>query len=200
MSSFDRLRCHDYCILGRVRSYSRATRCLGIAPLGIALTLSGCGADSDTVNGPDDFVAVVESALYSAEERLPRVSDCLTGFTVEPAWHLDDRAVYVDGIISVRVPATAPRIEQSVIHELAHHLDATCPSVDEVRPLFQAAQQTDAAWDRGPTWAETPAEQFAEAVTLVVLDRQRAGNVVIRADAVDVISEWAGSPPSRQVD
>lgn len=168
--------------------------------MGVFLTISACAPASATVEGPDDFVAVVNGALAAADERLPRHRGCLTGFTVQPDWELDDRATYDDGVISVRVPATAPRIEQSVIHELAHHLDATCPAVEDVRPLFQAAQQTDAAWDRGPTWAETPAEQFAEAVSLVVLDRRRAGNVVVRSEALDVVSEWAGSPSSQAGD
>lgn len=179
---------------------SRSLRLLRLLWIGGLLAISACTPASATVEGPDDFVAVVNGALSVADERLPRQRGCLTGFTVQPDWELDDRATYVDGVISVRVPATAPRIEQSVIHELAHHLDATCPSVDNVRPLFQAAQESDGSWHRGPSWAETPAEQFAEAVTLVVLDRRRASNVVVRSDAVDVVSEWAGSPSSRQGD
>lgn len=178
----------------------RSRRPLDLLWIGLLLAIPACAPAAATVEGPDDFVAVVNGALTAADERLPRQRDCLTGFTVRPAWELDERATYADGVISVRVPATAPRIEQSVIHELAHHLDATCPSVQDVRPLFLTAQQTDAAWDRGPTWAETPAEQFAEALTLVVLDRRRANNVVVRSEAVDVVSEWAGSPSSEQAD
>jgi hypothetical protein len=160
-----------------------------------AVVASACGrseaaADSVMVEGPADFRAVVAGALSQTRRQLPMVADCVEGFTIRPDWELDDRARYSSGVIDIRVPATAPRIEEVVVHEIAHHLDATCDGLDEVRPEFLATQDSTSAWDSGPSWEETPAEQFAEALTFVVLGRQRAHNVRVSADAVDVVRRW----------
>ncbi len=155
------------------------------------------------IEGPDDFRRVVQGALAEADRSLPalngsdqRSDNCLQDFTVTAAWELDNRADYREGQIRIRVPATAPRIEELTIHELAHHLDATCPAVDEIRSPFQTAQNTDSRWDSGPTWEQTPAEQFAEALTLVVLGRQRSHNVIVYRETVDLVERWATEPSS----
>jgi hypothetical protein len=156
---------------------------------------SACGrsdaaVDTVMVEGPTDFRVVVDGALSAARRELPMVADCIEGFIIRPDWELDDRARYSSGVIDIRVPATAPRIEEVVVHEVAHHLDATCGRVDNVRNQFLATQGSTSPWHSGPSWEETPAEQFAEAVTLVVLDRQRAHNVRVSSDAVDVVRRW----------
>ncbi len=160
------------------------------AVIGSACSRSDAAVEPVVIEGPADFRAVVDVALSEARRRLPVVADCIEGFTIRPDWNLDDRARYRSGVIDIRVPATAPRIEEVVVHEVAHHLDATCDGLDEVRPEFLATQGSTSAWDSGPSWEETPAEQFAEALTLVVLGRQRAHNVRVSSEAVDVVRRW----------
>ncbi len=164
-----------------------AVVCAGI---GSACSRSEAAAESVIVEGPADFRAVVAGALSQTRRQLPMVADCVESFTIRPDWELDDRARYSSGVIDIRVPATAPRIEEVVVHEVAHHLDATCDELDEVRSEFLATQGSASTWDSGPSWEETPAEQFAEALTLVVLGRQRAHNVRVSSDAVDVVRRW----------
>ncbi len=160
---------------------------------GLARGGTGAVAEPVVVEGPADFQAVVNEAVAEARAGLPAVIDCIEGVTIRPDWELDDRAWYHNGVIDIRVPATAPRIEELVLHELAHHLDAECARTDEVRDRFLVAQNSVAPWDSGPTWEETPAEQFAEAVTIVVLDRQRAHNVRVSPEAVEVVRRWGSA-------
>lgn len=163
------------------------------AGLGVACSRSEAAVEAVVVEGPDDFRAVVDGALLDARRELPAVADCIEGLRIRPDWELDERARYHEGVIEIRVPATAPRIEQAVVHEVAHHLDATCDGVVDVRDRFLTAQDSASPWDSGPSWAETPAEQFAEAVTLVVLGRQRSHNVRVSPEAVAVVRRWGAA-------
>ena len=159
----------------------------------VACSRSDAAVDTVVIEGPADFLSVAEGAASEARRQLPAVADCIQGLIIRPAWELDDRGRYLDGIIDVRVPATAPRIEEVVVHEVAHHLDATCDQFDDVRDGFLTTQGSASPWNSGPSWEETPAEQFAEAVTIVVLDRQRAHNVRVSPDAVDVVRRWGAA-------
>lgn len=159
----------------------------------VACSRSDAAVGSAVVEGPADFQAVAEGAVSEARLTLPAVADCIQRLTIRPAWNLDDRGRYLDGVIEVRVPATAPRIEEVVVHELAHHLDATCDEFDDVREEFLVTQGSAPPWYSGPSWEETPAEQFAEAVTIVVFDRQRAHNVRVSPEAVEVVRRWGAA-------
>lgn len=122
--------------------------------------------------------------------------DCLGGVQVAVAWELGDRAAYhpEERRVTVRVPATAPNLEASLLHEFGHHLERTCHRVADVRPAFLAAQgfPPGASWFTGATWETTPSEQFAEAVAEFVLGEPPAHRPVRVTDgALDAVRAWA---------
>lgn len=127
---------------------------------------------------------------------------CIPPVTLTASRDLEDHARYQPGAatITVRVPATAGQLRQSLLHELAHHLESHCPAHQALRPAFLAAQghARGAAWGRGPTWEQTPSEQWAEAVVAVVEGRRsRHQQVPVRPAAMDLVARWAGGNPIR---
>jgi hypothetical protein len=97
-------------------------------------------------------------------------------------------------VIELRVPATANLLEDSLVHELAHHLDATCGALADLRPDFLEAQGHPAGtpWDGADTWEAIPAEQFAETVVLVVLGERQQHRLTmpIRDEAEALVAGW----------
>src|SRR5690606_41863297 len=94
--------------------------------VGRALPVMRCGRGPGIDEGtPADLQEHVEETLARIEEALPAHADCLDGLVITHAWELDDRAAYrvADRTIVLRVPATAPHLEFSLAHEVAHHLD-----------------------------------------------------------------------------
>ncbi len=76
-----------------------------------------------------------------------------------------------------------------MVHELAHHVDPACLP-DDVRASFRRVQgiSADLSWDQGASWAEVPAEQFAEAMVEVVLGRRSPTlGVRIGPEAVELV-------------
>ncbi len=95
--------------------------------------------------------------------------------------------------ITIRIPGTAPRLAATMVHELAHHVDQVCLP-DGVRTTFRRMQglAEDASWDQGASWAEVPAEQFAEAMVEVVMGRRSPTlGVKITPEAAALVGRWA---------
>lgn len=146
---------------------------------------------------PDDLRELAADVFGTFEQRFPARLECMGDVRLVPVWDgLEDRARYLPdaGVIELRVPATANLLRDSLVHEIAHHLDSTCPAVEEVRPAFLAAQghPASADWRTGERWEEIPSEQFAETVVLVVLgERQqhRLGMPITDA-AVAAVEAW----------
>lgn len=163
----------------------------------MALSLVACGGGPVIAEGtPSDLQELVEEALVRIEAALPAHAECLDGLTITHAWELDDRAEYrvSDNTIVLRVPATAPHLEFSLAHEVAHHIDFGCGLGDGVREAFLDAQgfAPDATWDTAASWESTPAELFATAVATLVTGRSdplRA--IVITDEAMAVVEAWA---------
>ncbi len=129
-------------------------------------------------------------------DAFPARRSCLDPVTVAAAPKLDDRATYDPDrrLVTVRIPATAPALEASFVHEFAHHLEFTCADHETLRPSFLGAQghSQDDSWFGGATWEETPSEQFAEATSSLVLGRRHSHFPIAIADrAVAVIRAWA---------
>lgn len=148
-------------------------------------------------NTPDDLRALVTDVFAATVDAFPDRQDCLAGVVVTGAWELDDRARYVPDRreIVVRIPATAPQLEVSLVHELAHHLEAACPLGVGVESAFKDAQglDPDADWHGGDSWETTPAEQWASAVVVYVLGRaDTQARIVVSPVAMDVVAAWAG--------
>jgi hypothetical protein len=146
---------------------------------------------------PDDLRVLATGVFDAFEERFDARLGCMSDVRLVPAWEgLDDRARYLPGsrVIELRVPATANLLEGSLVHELAHHLEATCADHEDLRPAFLEAQGHSAGtdWFRGDAWENTPSEQFAETVVQVVLgERLHHGlQMPIAGEAVDVVASW----------
>jgi hypothetical protein len=163
----------------------------------LAFALAGCSADLVVAEGtPSDLTEVVQAAMDEIQEAMPSQADCLQGVTVTHDRELGRRAEYrpESGTVVLRVPATAADLTFSLAHEVAHHLEVSCPRHEEMRPAFLAAQgfEADQPWFDGVSWATTPSEQYATAVAQLVTghsDQQR--RLVISDEALLVIEQWA---------
>lgn len=165
----------------------------------LSLFLAACGTAGATLADdlPPDLAEVVTAALGTVEEAIPAQVGCLDGLVVTHAWELDDRAEYHPGTgtIVLRVPGTAPNLEFSLVHEIAHHLEFACPSQTELRPGFLAAQghPADAPWFEGDTWETTPSEQYATALAEYVTGSpEPLRPMALTDEARRLVADWAG--------
>lgn len=172
----------------------------------VVVAVASLGACGDVVMEPPqlvagdtvaaDFAALADETFGVFVSAAPGVGDCVGTVRLEAALELPDAARYESATqtITVRVPATAPSLQDSLIHELAHHVEATCSSHRQLRPAFLEAQGLDrsTSWFDGSSWEETPSEQFAEAVVLFVLGQRRrnVGGVTLMPEARMVVAEW----------
>ena len=145
---------------------------------------------------PEDVAALAADTFDEFIEEAPALENCVGNIRLAGAWRLDERGEYDADTsrITVRIPGTAPRLAGTLVHELGHHVDAVCLSED-VRVSFRRAQgiSDDLSWDVGATWAEVPAEQFAEAIVEVVLGRRSPTlGVRIGPAAVELVARWVG--------
>lgn len=167
-----------------------------VSILGV-MVLVGCGGIDLQVadNVPEDLGVLVGESFETIQEALDAHAVCLQGLTVTHSWDMDDRATYdpASSTIVLRAPATATEFEFSLAHEVAHHLEEACPAQLEMRRAFLAAQGHPGGtpWFEGPTWEETPSEQFASALGEVLTGRPDPGRrVEITDDALALVAEW----------
>jgi hypothetical protein len=146
---------------------------------------------------PQDLRELADGVFAAFEERFPARLACMGDVHLVPVWDgLEDRARYLPeaAVIEIRVPATANLLRDSLVHEIAHHLEFTCPEIDEVRPAFLEAQghSASADWFAGDRWEDVPSEQFAEAVVQVVLGERQQHRLTmpIGTAAVEVVASW----------
>jgi hypothetical protein len=143
-----------------------------------------------------DFAALATTAHTRFLAAAPAVIDCMGKLRLEAAPELDDLARYDQSsrIMYVRVPATAPSLEASLVHEFAHHLEVVCESQQSLRAGFLIAQgyPVDTPWFGDAAWEERPSEQFAEAVVEVVLGRRSRHQLGLRLspESVRLVEEW----------
>lgn len=184
----------------------KAGTSIAVGALAVALVVGGgaFGAPAER-EGPQllvgdsvagDFAALARDTYAALVAVAPGIGECVRSPRLEAAYDLDELAVYDQRthVMSVRVPATATSLSASLVHELAHHLELSCPSHPAMRVRFLAAQGHGPAtpWFGGDVWEEIPSEQFAEAVVHVVLggrDRHLL-RMQLTADAVDVVADW----------
>lgn len=145
---------------------------------------------------PADLEALAEATFDRFVAAFPSREACIGRVEVRGAWELDDRARYLpdETVVVVRIPATAPQLEVALIHELAHHLEFSCPAQEAVRSAFLAAQGTAGGsdWFDGPSWEETPSEQWASAVVVHVLGRADPhARIALTDEALAVVRGWA---------
>ncbi len=144
---------------------------------------------------PGDLRELAASTWDDLLAALPARHGCIADVDLVSSRELDAPAAYRadEGLILIRIPRTAGQLEQSLVHEFAHHVEATCAAHAELRPAFLAAQRfpPDAGWFDATTWETTPSEHFAEATVEAVLGRRiRNRDVLITDDAVEVVEAW----------
>ena len=121
---------------------------------------------------------------------------CVDDVTVELVRAVDDGdARYVAGgrRIEIQIPTTPARYEESLAHELAHHLERTCEEFESLRSALEPMLGGDGVpWSGGPIWEEIPSERFAEAVVDLVNDERirHTDTVVVEPAAREVIARW----------
>jgi len=172
------------------------SRILTLILLGYLALACSAGGPALADDMPEDLVAVVDSSLAKVDGALTPHLGCLDGLVVSHAWELEDRAEYrsTDRQVVLRVPGTAPDLEFSLVHEIAHHLEFVCPSQLELRPAFLAAQglAADTAWFEGDSWEATPSEMFATAVAEYVTGRSEENRpIALSQETKSLVAEWA---------
>lgn len=166
----------------------------------LAVTLilvAACGGPRLEVEGgtPGDLADLARTTFQDFVSAFPARQGCIGEVVVAGSWELGDRARYDpdSGLIEVRIPATAPQLTVSLVHELAHHLEHACPEQKEVRPRFLAALGVDAAepWSDPESYQSSPSELWAEAVVRYVTgaaDSRRP--LAVSEAAVEVVEMW----------
>lgn len=169
--------------------------------LACLMTVVGCSPAGPTVayagEPPDDLVALVDGVFSTFVDAFPARQSCIGRVVVEGRRDLADRGSYnpESGTVSLRIPATAPQLEISLVHELAHHLEFACADHEAIRPVFMASQGFPAEnpWrDSRANWEDSPSEHWASAVVVYVLDRiDERARIVVTDEAVEVVGTWA---------
>lgn len=98
------------------------------------------------------------------------------------------------GVVTIDPDVSPEEVVTVAIHELSHHAHLRCGAYanQEFTSAFYAAQgiPVERAWfDYSAGWAATPAEIFAEAVTMVVTNSTAHG-VGVTGDALAVVNAW----------
>lgn len=164
--------------------------------LTVVVACSSIPSVSHPEGTPRDLEVLAADVFTEFLEAFPAQHACLGDVEVSGARVLEERAEYhpSERSISLRIPATAPHLRNALLHELGHHIAASCESQQSIRSDFIAAQGLDGVsdWFEAESWEATPSELFAEAVVEYVAgERTTHTNVFITDEAVDVIEGWA---------
>lgn len=172
---------------------------VGVASYGVGRAIDPGPPDAELVT-TQDLPADVRAEIDTVWNRFATTFDarqgCISDVTVELVRRVDGgdaRYVADEALIEIRIPTTPARFRESLAHELAHHVDRTCPAFDELRrQLHPRLGGTDVPWATGDVWEEVPAERYAEA-TVELLNGERVrhpDDVTVDADTVELIAAW----------
>ncbi len=143
-----------------------------------------------------DFQALARETWDRFLATFPARQGCIQDVTLVADPDLPELAVYhvPTATVRVKVPGSAARLRAALVHEWAHHLEATCPAHRELRPAFlrSLGLPADAPWFQGRTWETTPSEIYAEAaVELVLGSRAMPTKARVPGAAVERLRAWA---------
>ncbi len=143
-----------------------------------------------------DFRALAQETWERFLGAFPARRGCIQDVTLVADPDLSELAVYhvPTATVRVQVPGSAARLQAALIHEWAHHLEATCPAHRELRPAFlrSLSLSVDTPWFQGRTWETTPSEIYAEAaVELVLGSRAMPTKARVPSAAVERLRAWA---------
>jgi len=93
--------------------------------------------------------------------------------------------------IEIEIPTTPARFRESLVHELAHHVERACPAFADLRDEW-LARSGAVAWSGQERWEDRPTEQWAEAVVGLVLGERllHGDEMTIDPDLVLLAGEW----------
>lgn len=150
---------------------------------------------------PGDVTAIVDRTWPAFLEAFPAQRDCIGDVTLLLVFEVEGGAASYrpdEATIRIEIPTTPERFEESLAHELGHHLEHRCPVVSEMGAEFLAAQgiDGDAEWFDRASWFEAPTEHFAETVVQIVLGERRihADRIQLDQRAVEVVTDWGHGP------
>ena len=183
-------------------SLTRAARRYTVVAVGLAVFMAVMvpGADAAIVteaNAPTGAMAVVLPAVAAFEGSFSKYQGCLG----EPTIVFEDlpgrKGEYRVGLSTVALNPnrSVDDMAQVVVHELAHHLMIEC-GIDQDKSFqeaFYASQGIPLGrgwYDYSGGWSATPAEQFSEAVSLMVLGTN-TGRIGISKTAAELVRDLA---------
>ncbi|MGA7272757.1 MAG: hypothetical protein WB239_16920 [Acidimicrobiia bacterium] len=150
---------------------------------------------------PPEAMTIIEDSWSDFVAAFPNQRGCLGDVDLVAVSDLPDGDAsydFADHLIRVLVPSSPRRFPESLVHEFGHHLEASCPVVDEIGARFMALQgfPPDQDWYRGEVWFSTPSEHFAETVVQVVRGERliHARDIALSSAAVDLVRQWGGTP------
>lgn len=114
----------------------------------------------------------------------------------------DARYVIDERLIEIQIPTTPARFRESFAHELAHHVEHTCPEFVELKAVLQPRLGgLYGAWSSGAVWEEIPSELWAEGVVQLVNGVRilHADDMPVDASVIRLIEAWARSEGSRSI-
>ncbi len=146
---------------------------------------------------PDDVAILLDETWTGFLDAAPAHRDCIGTVRIELVGDVDggDAAYRPDErLILVEIPTSPRRFPESVVHELAHHLDAVCRPDRDLRSGLRIAQgiEADRPWARSERWEDRPAEHLAEAVVEVVRgERVLHGDLLpLAPETVELVERW----------
>jgi hypothetical protein len=134
-----------------------------------------------------DFVAVFETRR-----------GCIGGAELLLVRRIDDgdaRYVAAEDLIEIEIPTSPRRFRESLVHELAHHVEHSCADADVLRTdVMTAMGATD--WTGQERWEQRPSELWAESVVEIVLDERVRFERFVPLDrgVVDAVRRWIVHP------
>lgn len=146
---------------------------------------------------PDDVSAIVDRTWPAFLGAFPARHECIGDVTLLLVFDVEGGAASYrpeEATIRIEIPTTPERFEESLAHELGHHLEHRCPVATEIGAEFLAAQDmdADAEWFHRDPWFDSPTEHFAESVVQIVLGERRihADRITLSSEAIATVREW----------
>ena len=174
-----------------------------VATVGLALAHDAvAGEDTARLHTvqdlPDDVQAELDVTWRRFVDRFDARTGCVDDVSVELVRAIDggDARYVIDGsVIEIKIPTTPSRFRESLVHELAHHVEYTCGEFAELRrALHPQLGDPEAPWAGGDDWEETPSERWAEAVVLLVNGERirHTDEIPVDPAVVALVEAWAG--------
>lgn len=146
---------------------------------------------------PDDVSAIVDRTWPAFLRAFPARHECIGDVTLLLVFDVEGGAASYrpdEATIRIEIPTTPERFEESLAHELGHHLEHRCPLIPEIGAEFLAAQKFEAGveWFGRDPWFESPTEHFAETVVQIVLGERRihADRITLSSRAIAIVRKW----------